>query len=266
MKKKSIIWVSLVAVAVLGVSGAMVAFAEGPDKDIAEGTSIQVKTKENGETEMMLSVQKATDEVTIDVATEPRTETEAESKVDNSSTVDSKTVSPAPAENHEPAFVKVSEDDSPEGKLAEQKAWLASEAEFSAMINAEKKSLEAQKTEILSAVKGDVALMSAAQTAEIARIDDRLEEIWMNHSTLTDDPDFYDYEKYFVRHMTDTVNQSSAWLEMGFFAPDSHEYYHNTGLVEICTAALEMYNEGAEVDEAYLYYYESLEKLINYQW
>lgn len=254
MKKGILLLTVFGALLVLGVSGTALAAQSFREKALGEDAeSPAVEIQEMGEwrneTEICLSVQ-----------------SEASPEQSTEATEEDNDFSPAPAENHEPAFVKVSEDDSPEGKLAEMKAWLASEAEFSAMINAEKQSLEAQKTEILSAVKGDVALMSAAQTAEIARIDDRLEEIWMNHSTLTDDPDFYDYEKYFVRHMTDTVNQSSVWLEMGFFAPDSHEYYHNTGLVEICTAALEMYNEGAEVDEAYLYYYESLEKLINYQW
>ncbi len=150
-------------------------------------------------------------------------------------------------------------DNSPEAQLAKLKERLASSNTEAIRINQQKQALEAEKAELLASVGGDEAKLDSTQSAELKRIDAALEEIWLNYSLLTENPNFYEYEAYFYRTVNNNMAEAKRTMEIS--EKDSYDYAHAAELVDMFEKMLEMYEGGEDLDTVFLYQFERLAKM-----
>ena len=257
MKKRTVFIIAISLVFVLCLSG--VAFAlEGSSKPEAP-TNPSDKLLSVMESDVVISVEEQPENNAETTAAKAEQIVEAEQKVVDEEIVSA--VSPAPSNPDEDVLEKEYVDNSPEKRVADLKQHIAESAAFAEAINNEKAELEARREEILLSVNNDEKLLSDDEAAEVKKIDHRLEEIWLNHSSVTDNPDLYTEEAYFKDLMEyQIIYFHKANLEY-YFSPGTFEYWHSEGLIKLAEECLEKYDNGENLDDIYLFYFEGLDKL-----
>ena len=257
MKKKTVFIIAISLMVVLCLSG--VAFAlegNGKTETPAQPSDSLLSVMES---DVVISAEEQPENNAETTAVKEEQIVEAAKNIVDEETVSA--VSPAPSNPDEDVLEKEYVDNSPEKRVADLKKRVAESAAFAEAINKEKAELEARRKEILESVNGDEKLLSDDEATEVKRIDHRLEEIWLNHSSVTDNPDLYTEEAYFKDLMEyQIIYFCQADLEY-HFTPGTFEYWHAEGLIKLAEECLEKYENGENLDDIYLFYFTELDKL-----
>ncbi len=262
MTKRKIIWTAALVIAVIGIAIAAV-LAIGN----LNGGELEEHNTELPGKELYVEADKTKPEI---ASTDSSPEVEKSVAVNDSENVPVSTgiaepnaVEASSADEssvYDPPYEKTpAPDNSPEAQLAKLKERLASSNAEAIRINQQKQALEAEKAELLASVGGDEAKLDSTQSAELKRIDAALEEIWLNYSLLTENPNFYEYEAYFYRTVNNNMAEAKRTMEIS--EKDSYDYAHAAELVDMFEKMLETYECGEDLDTVFLYQFERLAEM-----
>ncbi len=259
MKKKTISVITILAVVVIAFVGVLISAGGkgGENSGEREAQIYLEETLPTTEIEAVLSAE------TGSCGTEATTETSVEEALATNALasplpVESSVVESSADESsvYDPPFVKEYIDNSPEARLADLKESLAKEHAFAIDLMQQKQTLEAERAELLAKVNGKTENLTEAQSTELARIDAALEYIWLNHGSPEKHLKRCDYETYLLE--TIRVTKAESEWGMGFEEEGDIEYVKYQMKIEMADKMLEMYEDGADLDSIYLYYFERL--------